>query len=1313
MAVRDGGQGHYSYLARSPNRVYLGDLGYIHGIVKYTYDMKVDSNIAGNHLLVQIIDSPDALGMVESLANHGQILNWENGGKTSVAEIMAHSSPEEIAESEDVLWVSRFYESEEQVQQSETETEIIGGGWSPLTPYGGPGSMVNLAGWNGSGVTISLCDGGIGDGIPGSGHEDFGARFVGGIQYVNGVGIYYPTGNIAGDGNSHGTHCCGCFGADGSRGTGLTYPNTGYYVGMGSAPDCTIFDQRIFSGSWGGPDTIPQWQGLFQDSYDNDVDICSFSWGTSNAFGYDYQCVAFDAAIRDSSLSTPGDQQLIIFKSAGNDGTKGIVSPGWAKNIVLVGGTQNYYPDGTSYGCPQNRNNIDAMYPNSARGPTGDNRIKPDVMAPADYTLSTRSSATTDDGAGLYTPDTLDRYNWNIGTSFSGPYGAGTGGCVFEWYNATRGAEPSPAMVRACLINCAVDISGSAGGIGDIPNYDEGWGRIYLPNILMPSVNVMTEDADPAFPERFLETGDTYGVPTFVKYDDPSKPMKITLTWVDPAAAEGAAIHLINNLNLKVTAPDGTTAYYGNAFSGGYSQAGMASPWDYEGATNFDSRNNVECIYIAPGSLQAGLYTVEVIGENIPVDAVAGTPEVDQDFALVIYNGLPGILPDEPQFDGLARIVNPGTGNSLSLEWLAGDDYDEEFPLTYYIYRDTAPGLPGRIVPGVSTPHATYSPAGLSPGDPISWQDTISITEGLTYYYWVVARDAGGLAPTTSPLFENPANTVELSGVPEALVFFQVQSPAAGYRYLNQDPFETAVQTGNTQVMEEIGEYQIDAVNGKWLSDALPYDSDLNGTWRFSIHGKMNNVRANGYLYAKVCRHSDSSTLFTTGYDNEDIAGFTGGYHQFLWEHTVSPGTLNLPVGDRFYVELWAHVINVTNVVNENDIIYDFSTGAGTDRWYYDTSWTSNPPTGYTAQAFETVLPSASGAYADIATAGGTATAGIDAGGSGNRWAASKVVTTLAEAPGGILSVEMRFQGAGEGVAQETSIKQIYAWNYGTASWLYISEGTLPRWTALGSLAGTLSASTPGFTSWNDFMDASNQFTWLLFDTSPDPSNRQTRLHCDYVKTTVSAALEPLPPDGQFTFAYDTDATPSAIHPEIPNSGEGGATPQAYSINLNGKSGWVLVSFPIAISGNIATILNDAQTTWNVAKWYDGHAKAWKTYRHTGTQTFTIINNQMGVWLHLTANAGDQMLTTTATGYYPSSAVNIQLYAGWNLVGYPSATSRTLTDAFDGTNADMAAVYSSTTPWILDIALPSLDMMSHGNGYWIRVPADVIWSVGT
>jgi hypothetical protein len=179
-----------------------------------------------------------------------------------------------------------------------------------------------------------------------------------------------------------------------------------------------------------------------------------------------------------------------------------------------------------------------------------------------------------------------------------------------------------------------------------------------------------------------------------------------------------------------------------------------------------------------------------------------------------------------------------------------------------------------------------------------------------------------------------------------------------------------------------------------------------------------------------------------------------------------------------------------------------------------------------------------------------------------------------------------------------------------------------------------------------------------------------------------------------------------------------GALPP-YTINLGGVSSgsWVFVSFPITVSGNVETILNDATlgdglTTWDVAKWYNPQTPTdpWKTYRAgSTTNDLVTIDNTMGVWLHLTANGGDSLLTIAQSGSYSATSVLINLYTGWNLVGYPSATTQ-MGIATLPAQADAAAIFQLVSPYVMDMA-PGAVQFTHGNAYWVHVTADCTWTV--
>ncbi|HEX9823352.1 MAG TPA: proprotein convertase P-domain protein, partial [Actinomycetota bacterium] len=159
-------------------------------------------------------------------------------------------------------------------------------------------------------------------------------------------------------------------------------------------------------------------------------------------------------------------------------------------------------------------------------------------------------------------------------------------------------------------------------GTKDIPNRNEGWGRVNVGALFDPAEQRMYVDQSVVLDEIGAEHA------VNVTPADPSKPMKVTVAWSDAPGAPGANPALVNDLDLSVTSADGLTVYNGNRFVQGVSAAG-----------GFPDRvNNVENVFIPTPS---GAYRVAVSAFNLPGDGIpfAGD-ETDQDFALVISNAV-------------------------------------------------------------------------------------------------------------------------------------------------------------------------------------------------------------------------------------------------------------------------------------------------------------------------------------------------------------------------------------------------------------------------------------------------------------------------------------------------------------------------------------------------------------------------------------------------------------------------------------------------------------------------------------------------
>lgn len=369
---------------------------------------------------------------------------------------------------------------------------------------------------------------------------------------------------------------------------------------------------------------------------------------------------------------------MVITKSAGNLGPfwTCISSPGNAKNVITVGATQSYMPDADEYGYERDPvSNPDRVANFSSRGWTADNRIKPDVVAPGEGVLSTSTPlASGSNLSGLYSEDS--RYGWCSGTSMSNPAVAGAAAVTVEWYDVNHGSRPSPAMVKALLINTAHDLDDDNGNTGPIPNRHEGWGMVDISKLHHPYQNPVPfylEDQTHVFTES-LQTNQHYVV---VDRDD--APLKFSLAWTDQEAPAdtGSAPSLINDLNIEVETPSGLV-YRGNAFSGGWSVAGEDawSNFDRNG-DGWDDTNNVENVYIPIDEVEYGTYTVRVEARVVADDAV-NLGYNSQDYALVVYNGKP-IEPPE------VTLITPDGGEVFyanSEEYIlwntskTGDDID-------------------------------------------------------------------------------------------------------------------------------------------------------------------------------------------------------------------------------------------------------------------------------------------------------------------------------------------------------------------------------------------------------------------------------------------------------------------------------------------------------------------------------------------------------------------------------------------------------------------------------------------------------------
>ncbi|UCF08027.1 MAG: CehA/McbA family metallohydrolase [Thermoplasmata archaeon] len=159
--------------------------------------------------------------------------------------------------------------------------------------------------------------------------------------------------------------------------------------------------------------------------------------------------------------------------------------------------------------------------------------------------------------------------------------------------------------------------------------------------------------------------------------------------------------------------------------------------------------------------------------------------------------------------------------------------------------------------------------------------------------------------------------------------------------------------------------------------------------------------------------------------------------------------------------------------------------------------------------------------------------------------------------------------------------------------------------------------------------------------------------------------------------------------------------------------GWNLVSTPLVLSKTMPEdVLQTVNDTLRVAYYYDA-SDAMDHWKDTESGDLQKLNNTMALWLY--TNASDYLVTA---GQIPSSTV-IDLYAGWNLVGYPSFIYRNLNDTLDGVNWKNVQSYRSGNGGGRFLSnstgkpdkFNSLGSLETGYGYWVQVSENCEWQV--
>jgi len=465
-------------------------------------------------------------------------------------------------------------------------------------------------------------------------------------------------------GGYHGTHTVGDMAGDNYEHL-ATKTTAAHDPQDGMAPGAQIVFQDIGAGNGQliGLLGVPMYD-LLKQAHATGVRVHNNSYGAENiTVTYDSDSASIDSACWELN-------DLVVVFAAGNSGQGGNGDPlpsslggtgSTAKNTIVAGASGpvelNLFGN-TVY-------LKDDLVIFSSQGPTSDGRLKPDVVAPGIvYSATTDSSTTIDLGGGKNTTSFTDD-NCNVdppgsitmGTSFSSPLTAGAATLARQYFtdgfwhsgkaDEDNGFNPTNALVKAAVVNGAAPLTGVIIGmqgnfpLSQPPSFEQGWGRVNLENALHfegdnRATITLNDTPNPAPDNPMLAAALApfpYGTAPLATGEESGwtlpacqagKTLKVTLAWSDPPAAPGAAVALINDLDLEVEAPNGDV-YLGNME---YDAAGFSRP-STSGVT--DTRNNVEQVVV--GDVQSGSYLVNVSGARINGNGQAGTDA--QGYALI------------------------------------------------------------------------------------------------------------------------------------------------------------------------------------------------------------------------------------------------------------------------------------------------------------------------------------------------------------------------------------------------------------------------------------------------------------------------------------------------------------------------------------------------------------------------------------------------------------------------------------------------------------------------------------------------------
>lgn len=288
-----------------------------------------------------------------------------------------------------------------------------------------------------------------------------------------------------------------------------------------------------------------------------------------------------------------------------------------AKNTLTVGNMAvGQSSPGTGDGITDAT--VDGISGLSSAGPTADERLKPDIVAP---------------GNGLFTVDYLEASNTvaadiGSGTSAAAPFTAGVVGWLAESFE-NQGEDSNtvaPARYKAILVHTAQD-QGVPG-----PDYYHGYGLIQADKALRIAEEWASWGHEGAVTDSIIQDTIYFDVDSAMTF------YKATLAWDDKKGEHTSSMALKNDLDLTLISPSGVVYYpwdlilpFGATIDDGSIPCIMAACQDRV--------NNVEQVVVQPtgnGLIEQGTWQALVTAHRLVTN--------DQSYSLVLTPPCPVVV---------------------------------------------------------------------------------------------------------------------------------------------------------------------------------------------------------------------------------------------------------------------------------------------------------------------------------------------------------------------------------------------------------------------------------------------------------------------------------------------------------------------------------------------------------------------------------------------------------------------------------------------------------------------------------------------